>query len=217
MQEQGAEGIHDASRGASGSDKSDGELGPVNLHSRRQHQQQLHRQLRAAGHQAGQADFGTYTQAAPLGTTASAIESPTFVGLACNRTVRDRQLAIEKTFFDLHNRKLDDVKPLEWQNADYEMEQNNRELERIIKEDIEEREVAHQAACQRQAEADTEAALQKEAVARLRKEAAAAAQSEQMDGSTERNLQEAGGTPTGRGTAAIGEERGSQLEEDEAS
>eukprot|EP00967_Tisochrysis_lutea_P080952 scaffold111460_cov19-Tisochrysis_lutea.AAC.1 len=156
MQEQGAEGIHDASRGASGSDKSDGELGPVNLHSRRQHQQQLHRQLRAAGHQAGQADFGTYTQAAPLGTTASAIESPTFVGLACNRdgsytaqkftkrvgagdggstkvTVRDRQLAIEKTFFDLHNRKLDDVKPLEWQNADYEMEQNNRELERIIK------------------------------------------------------------------------------------
>eukprot|EP00983_Pelagomonas_calceolata_P002968 98195-Pelagomonas_calceolata.AAC.2 len=84
-------------------------------------------------------------------------------------------------------------------------------------EDIEEREVAHQAACQRQAEADTEAALQKEAVARLRKEAAAAAQSEQMDGSTERNLQEAGGTPTGRGTAAIGEERGSQLEEDEAS
>ena len=48
------------------------------------------------------------------------------------RTVRDRLLQLEKAVLDLHLRQLDDVQPLDWQRANYEMKSNLVELDRII-------------------------------------------------------------------------------------
>lgn len=50
-----------------------------------------------------------------------------------NRTVRDRQLVIEKAALDIKLRNIHDVQPLDWQRTDYEHAQNEKEIDRIIK------------------------------------------------------------------------------------
>lgn len=46
--------------------------------------------------------------------------------------MRDRQLDIEIVAFDLRQRGLWDVQPLDYKTADHQLESNRRELDRII-------------------------------------------------------------------------------------